>query len=56
RITLKAGESRKCEFTLPVAELAFMGIDKTVGVESGDFRLWVAGDSASGEPVSFRVI
>lgn len=56
RITLKAGESRKCEFTLPVAELAFMGIDRTVGVESGDFRLWVAGDSASGEPVSFRVI
>ena len=56
RITLKAGESRKCEFTLPVAELAFMGIDRTVGVESGDFSLWVAGDSASGEPVSFRVI
>ena len=28
----------------------------TYVVEKGDFNLWVAGDSASGEPVSFEVI
>lgn len=25
-------------------------------VESGDFKLWVAGDSASGDPVDFKLI
>ena len=56
RVTLKAGESRECTFDLPVEELAFMGLDKQTKVESGDFQLWVAGDSASGEPIPFRVL
>lgn len=56
RITLKAGESRECTFDLPVEELAFMGFDNQTRVESGDFQLWVAGDSASGDPIPFRVL
>lgn len=55
RVALKAGESRTVRFSLPVAELAFYGIEGTYGVEPGKFRLWVAGDSASGTPQEFEV-
>lgn len=55
RVPLKAGESKTVDFTLPVADLAFWNIDREYAVEPGDFRLWVAGDSASGEPVGFKV-
>ena len=55
RVSLKAGESRAMEVVIPVSELAFWGLDGGKKVEPGDFQLWVAGDSASGEPVSFKV-
>ena len=55
RVTLKAGESRRLEVEIPVSDLAFWGLDGTKKVEPGDFQLWIAGDSASGEPVSFEV-
>ena len=55
RVTLAPGETRTVTFELPVAELAFWNIDMEYVVEPGDFRLWVAGDSASGEPVEFVV-
>ena len=55
RVALKAGESRNLEFRIPVSDLAFYGLDGVKKVESGDFQLWAAGDSASGEPVSFTV-
>ena len=55
RVDLKAGESKKVTFQLPVADLAFWTIDNEYAVEKGDFQLWVAGDSASGEPVTFSV-
>ena len=55
RITLAPGETRTVTFELPVAELAFWNFDMEYVVEPGDFRLWVAGDSASGEPVPFVV-
>ncbi|MCR5710433.1 MAG: glycoside hydrolase family 3 C-terminal domain-containing protein [Bacteroidales bacterium] len=56
RVSLKAGESRVISFDIPVSDLAFFGLDGTRKVEPGDFQLWVAGDSASGEPVSFKII
>ena len=52
---LAAGETKTVTFELPVEELAFWNIDMEYVVEPGDFRLWVAGDSASGEPVNFVV-
>lgn len=55
RITLAPGESRTVTFELPVSELAFWNFDMEYVVEPGDFRLWVAGDSASGTPVDFCV-
>ena len=55
RITLAPGESRDIVFELPVDELAFWNIDMKHVVEPGDFQLWIAGDSASGEPLPFAV-
>ncbi len=55
RIPLAAGERRAVRFELPVAELAFYGIDNVCRVEPGRFRLWVAGDSASGDAIEFEV-
>lgn len=55
RVTLGPGESRTVEFELPVRNLAFYGMDMKKKVEPGDFHLWIAGDSASGSPISFRV-
>ena len=55
RVALKAGESKNLTFRIPVSDLAFYGLDGVKKVEPGDFQLWVAGDSASGEPVSFTV-
>lgn len=55
RVTLAPGESKTITFELPVSELAFWNIDMEYVVEPGDFRLWVAGDSASGTPVDFCV-
>ena len=55
RVSLKAGEKRTVQLQLPVSELAFFGLDGVKKVEPGDFQLWVAGDSASGDPVAFKV-
>ena len=56
RIRLAPGESRTVTMELPVSELAFWNADMEYTVESGDFRLWVAGDSDSGEAVAFSVM
>lgn len=56
RVALAAGESRKVTVKLPVSSLAFYGQDGRCKVEPGKFQLWVAGDSASGEPVDFEVL
>ena len=55
RVSLKAGESRSLQLSVPVSDLAFYGLDGVKKVEPGEFQLWAAGDSASGEPVSFTV-
>ena len=55
RVTLAPGEAQTVKFELPVSDLAFWNIDMEYVVEPGDFQLWIAGDSASGEPVGFTV-
>ena len=55
RVALEPGESRTLTVGIPVGDLAFVGLDGVKKVEPGEFRLWVAGDSASGKPVSFEV-
>lgn len=56
RVTLKPGEKQNVSFELPVSELAFWNIDMNYVVEPGEFALWVATDSQSGDEVSFKVI
>ncbi len=56
RVSLKAGESHTLTIQIPVQELAFVGLDGVKKVEAGNYQLWVAGDSASGEPLSFKVL
>lgn len=56
RVELAPGEIKTVTFELPVEELAFWNIDMEYVVEPGDFRLWVAGDSDSGNPVNFVVL
>ena len=56
RVSLKAGERRSLKVQIPVQELAFVGLDGVKKVEPGDFQLWVAGDSASGTPLSFTIL
>ena len=55
RVSLKAGESCRLTLDIPVAELAFYGLDMQKKVEPGQFQLWVAGDSASGDAHTFSV-
>lgn len=56
RVELEPGQTAELVFELPVSELAFWNAGMEYTVEKGDFQLWVAGDSASGSPVDFRVI
>jgi len=56
RVTLKPGEKKTVSFELPVSELAFWNIDMVKTVEPGDFALWVAPDSQSGEKNLFKVV
>ncbi|MDE5637692.1 MAG: glycoside hydrolase family 3 C-terminal domain-containing protein, partial [Alistipes sp.] len=55
RVAVPAGETVRVEIELPVAELAFWNIDMERTVEPGEFRLWMAGDSDSGEYATFHV-
>ncbi len=55
RVTLAPGENRALKVSIPVQELAFVGLDGVKKVEPGEFQLWVAGDSASGTGVAFNV-
>lgn len=56
RVTLKPGEKKTVSFELPISELAFWNRDMVKMVEPGDFALWVAPDSQSGEEVLFKVV
>lgn len=56
RVTLKPGEKKAVTIELPIGELAFYNKDMLKVVEAGDFGLWVAKDSQSGEEISFKVI
>lgn len=55
KITLKPGETKRVTFTLPASSLGFTALDLKNVVEEGDFNLWVATDSNSGTPVSFKI-
>ena len=56
RVDLKAGESKQVTFSLPVAELAFWGLDMHYGVEPGAFKLWAGTNSEEGLTADFEVV
>lgn len=55
RVKVEAGQTCHLAMELPVRELAFWGMDLKYNVEKGEFMLWVAGNSASGEALTFNV-
>ncbi len=55
RVDIPAGETRTVSFELPASKLAFWNIDDRFTVEAGEFLVWAAGDSRSGEPAAFAV-
>ena len=56
RITLKAGERRRVEFTLASEHLGFYNREMRFVVEPGEFRVFVGTNSAEGLEASFRVL
>lgn len=56
RVSLKAGESKIIEFRLSTDDLAFYGRDLIKKAESGDFHLWVGGDSNATLKADFSLV
>ncbi|MGD0615827.1 MAG: glycoside hydrolase family 3 N-terminal domain-containing protein, partial [Verrucomicrobiota bacterium] len=55
KVRLNPGESRDVEFTVSDRELAYDDASGGRLVEPGRFQLWIAKDSASGEPADFEL-
>jgi len=55
RVALKAGESKKVEFTIGGDDLRFWNIDMKNVVEPAKVSVWIAGSSADGTPVEFAI-
>jgi beta-glucosidase len=55
KILLRPGESRDVAFNLSVNNLGYYDTRGNWLVESGKYQLWLAKDSASGEPAEFEV-
>ena len=56
KILLQPGESRDVSFTISAKEMGCYDVKGNWVVEPGKFQLWIAKDSASGEPVEFELI
>lgn len=56
KMSLKPGESRRVTFTLTPDDLAFFTTPTTRVVEPGEFSVWIAPDSNSGNPAKFNVV
>lgn len=56
KLSLKPGESKKVTFSVGPEELAYYTNETTREVEPGQFTVWIAPDSASGSPATFKVV
>lgn len=56
RVSLRAGEKRKVEFTLTPKELSFLDRNLKPVVEPGEFQVFVGNSSDSGLQTSFEVV
>ncbi|HZU21692.1 MAG TPA: glycoside hydrolase family 3 C-terminal domain-containing protein, partial [Terriglobales bacterium] len=55
RVALRAGESRRVEFTLGRDELSFWNVDMHDVVEPAQLTVWIAPDSSSGSSVEVKI-
>jgi len=55
KILLQPGESRNVNFELSAFELGYYGPAGLWLVEPGKYQLWIAQDSASGDPAQFEL-
>src|SRR3954451_722250 len=55
RVTLKPGEKQTVSFIIAEQDLAFYNSSMQLVTEPGEFHAWIAPDSGSGSPVSFRL-
>ena len=56
KVLLQPGETREVAFTLTDKELGYYDAKGNWLVEPGKFRVWIAKDSASGEPSGFELV
>ena len=56
KVRLNPGEARDVEFSISDRELGYYDTRGRWLVEPGKFQLWIAKDSASGEPVEFELV
>ena len=56
RLALAPGEAQVVSFELTTDDLAFWNHAAKRVAEPGQYQAWIAGDSASGEPVTFELI
>lgn len=56
RVTLKAGESRKVEFEVPVSRLAFHNRDMVLTTEPGKYTLTIGTSSQDGLKCYFKIV
>jgi len=56
KLLLEPGETKTVRFILKREDLAFHGADAKLRAEPGNFNVWVAPSSASGEAASFRLL
>jgi beta-glucosidase len=54
-VALAPGETRKVTFDLDAETFAFWGADNTFAVEPARVTLWIAPNSAAGEPVKLAI-
>ena len=56
KVQLQPGESRDLSFTISGRELGYYDTKGRWLVEPGKFQLWLARDSASGQPADFELV
>jgi beta-glucosidase len=56
KIFLKAGESKKVQFTISVNDLKFYNSDLKYVAEPGDFKLFIGGNSRDVKEAGFRLL
>ena len=50
KIHIKAGETKTVTFNISVKDFEYWHLDITKRADKGDFQIWIAPNSAAGEP------